>query len=109
VFDLHPEAPKAVGATACSRQGFKFAPAAREIADQLALEGETRHPIEFLRLSRFAAGRRTQCETAAAASSDTSVSVWKRSSSNGAISSGVLPVATSSASVQPTTGAALKP
>ena len=50
-----------------------------------------------------------QWETAAAASSDTSVSVWKRSSANGAISSGVLPVAASSASVQPTIGAALKP
>ena len=50
-----------------------------------------------------------QCETAAAASSDTRVSVWKRSSANGAISLGVSPVATSSASVVPTIGAALKP
>ena len=51
----------------------------------------------------------SQCETAAAASSDTRVSVWKRSSANGAISFGVSPVATSSASVVPTIGAALKP
>ena len=50
-----------------------------------------------------------QCETAAAASSETSVSVWNRSSANGAIRAGVFPVATSSASVVPTIGAALKP
>ena len=37
------------------------------------------------------------------------MSVWKRSSANGAIRSGVLPVATSSASVTPTIGAALNP
>ena len=47
-----------------------------------------------------------QCDTAAAASSDTIVSVWKRSSANGAISDGVRPVAASSASVVPTIGAA---
>ncbi len=39
--------------------------------------------------------------TAAAASSDTSVSVWNRSSAKGAIRSGVFPEATSSASVTP--------
>ncbi len=50
-----------------------------------------------------------QWDTAAAASSETRVSVWKRSSAKGAISSGVRPVATSSASVMPTIGAALKP
>ena len=53
--------------------------------------------------------RQHQCDTAAAASSETSVSVWNRSSSNGAIRSGVRPVATSSASVVPTIGAALNP
>ena len=37
------------------------------------------------------------------------MSVWNRSSANGAIRSGVFPVATSSASVVPTIGAALKP
>ena len=37
------------------------------------------------------------------------MSVWKRSSANGAIRSGVFPLATSSASVTPTIGAALKP
>ncbi len=50
-----------------------------------------------------------QWETAAAASSETSVSVEKRSSAKGAISGGVRFVATSSASVVPTIGAALKP
>src|SRR5579872_5108732 len=50
-----------------------------------------------------------QCDTAAAASSEMRVSVWKRSSASAEMSSGVRPVATSSASVVPTIGAALKP
>jgi sarcosine oxidase len=40
--------------SACSGHGFKFAPAVGEIAADLALEGETLHPIEFLRLGRLA-------------------------------------------------------
>ena len=56
VIDRHPEADNVVIASACSGHGFKFAPAVGEIAADLALEGETRHPIEFLRLGRFAAG-----------------------------------------------------
>ncbi len=43
--------------------------------------------------------RPLQWLTAAAASSETRVSVWKRSIANGAMSSGVFPLATSSASV----------
>jgi sarcosine oxidase len=41
--------------SACSGHGFKFASALGEIAADLALDGATRHPIDFLRLDRFAA------------------------------------------------------
>ena len=54
VIDLHPDAENVVIVSACSGHGFKFAPAVGEIAADLALEGETLHPIEFLRLGRFA-------------------------------------------------------
>jgi sarcosine oxidase len=54
VIDLHPDAANVVVVSACSGHGFKFAPAVGEIAADLALEGETPHPIEFLRLGRFA-------------------------------------------------------
>ena len=55
VIDLHPEAENVVIVSACSGHGFKFAPAVGEIAADLAIEGDTRRPIEFLRLGRFAA------------------------------------------------------
>ena len=55
VIDRHPEAENVVIVSACSGHGFKFAPAVGEIAADLALEGETQHPIEFLRIGRFAA------------------------------------------------------
>jgi sarcosine oxidase len=55
VIDLHPEAENVVIVSACSGHGFKFAPAVGEIAADLALDGDTRQPIEFLRLGRFAA------------------------------------------------------
>ena len=38
----------------CSGHGFKFASAAGEILAELAMEGQTSSPIEFLRLNRFA-------------------------------------------------------
>jgi sarcosine oxidase len=55
VIDLHPKAENVVLVSACSGHGFKFAPAVGEIAADLALEGGTRRPIDFLRLGRFAA------------------------------------------------------
>jgi sarcosine oxidase len=55
VIDLHPQAENVVVVSACSGHGFKFAPAVGEIAADLALDGETSWPIEFLRLDRFAA------------------------------------------------------
>jgi sarcosine oxidase len=54
VIDFHPDAANVVIVSACSGHGFKFAPAVGEIAADLALEGETSHPIDFLRLGRFA-------------------------------------------------------
>jgi sarcosine oxidase len=44
-------------ASACSGHGFKFASVIGEILADLALDGATRHPIEFLAASRFAAAR----------------------------------------------------
>jgi len=56
VLDLHPAAPNVAFASACSGHGFKFAPVVGEILADLALEGGTPQPIEFLRLGRFYQG-----------------------------------------------------
>ena len=37
----------------CSGHGFKFASVVGEILADLAIDGSTRHEIEFLRLDRF--------------------------------------------------------
>jgi|ERR1700674_533855 len=53
VIDLHPEHR---GVTLCggfSGHGFKFAPVIGEIGADLALDGGSRHEIEFLSLQRF--------------------------------------------------------
>jgi sarcosine oxidase len=50
VIDLHPDAPNVVVASVCSGHGFKFAPVIGEILADLALVGDTAHPIDFLRL-----------------------------------------------------------
>ena len=57
VLDVHPECPAVVLGAGFSGHGFKFAPVVGEILAELALEGDTNHPIEFLRLSRFAQRR----------------------------------------------------
>ncbi len=57
VLDVHPECPAVVLGAGFSGHGFKFAPVVGEILADLALEGATQHPIEFLRLSRFAQRR----------------------------------------------------
>lgn len=57
VLDIHPEYPAVVLGAGFSGHGFKFAPVVGEILAELALEGDTKHPIEFLRLSRFAQRR----------------------------------------------------
>jgi sarcosine oxidase len=54
LLDLHPDCPQAVVAAGFSGHGFKFCSVVGEIIAELALTGETRHDIAFLRLARFA-------------------------------------------------------
>jgi sarcosine oxidase len=53
VLDRHPESERVVFGAGFSGRGFKFCSVVGEILADLALEGETRHDIEFLRLARF--------------------------------------------------------
>jgi sarcosine oxidase len=53
VIDVLEEDPRRVIACGFSGHGFKFAPVIGEILADLALEGETRHRIEFLSRQRF--------------------------------------------------------
>ena len=53
LIDLHPESRLAVLGAGFSGHGFKFCSVVGEILADLALDGETRHDIGFLRLSRF--------------------------------------------------------
>lgn len=54
VIDRHPAHPNLVMCGGFSGHGFKFAPVVGEIAADLALDGGTRHDIDFLLLKRFA-------------------------------------------------------
>ena len=54
VVDHHPECSHAVIACGFSGHGFKFAPVMGEALADLAVEGKTDWPIDFLGLSRFA-------------------------------------------------------
>ena len=54
VLDIHPESPAVVLGAGFSGHGFKFATVVGEILTELALDGKTQQPIEFLGLSRFA-------------------------------------------------------
>jgi sarcosine oxidase len=53
LIDRHPEAASAVVGAGFSGHGFKFCSVVGEILADLALEGQTRHDVEFLRLARF--------------------------------------------------------
>ena len=53
VLDLHPDAGNVAFASACSGHGFKFASVVGEILADLALDGDTRYPIGFLRVGRL--------------------------------------------------------
>jgi sarcosine oxidase len=55
VIDTLPRLPGVVYASACSGHGFKFGSVVGEILADLALTGQTAHPIGFLAASRFAA------------------------------------------------------
>ncbi len=54
VIDRHPEHAQLVICGGFSGHGFKFAPVVGEIAADLALQGGTRHDIDFLSVRRFA-------------------------------------------------------
>lgn len=53
ILDRHPVHPQVVLGAGFSGHGFKFASVVGEILADLATEGKTHHPIEFLRLGRF--------------------------------------------------------
>jgi len=55
VVDRHPELPNFVFAAGLSGHGFKFVPVLGRALADLALDGGTELPIEFLSLKRFAA------------------------------------------------------
>ena len=54
IVDRHPQHPNLIMCGGFSGHGFKFAPVIGEIAADLALDGGTRHDIDFLSLKRFA-------------------------------------------------------
>lgn len=54
LVDRHPESDRVVLAAGFSGRGFKFCSVVGEILADLALDGETRHDVGFLRLDRFA-------------------------------------------------------
>ena len=56
VIDVHPEYPQVIVAAGFSGHGFKFASVMGEVLSDLALEGKTKQPIDFLRLHRFHGG-----------------------------------------------------
>lgn len=53
VIDRHPEHANLILCGGFSGHGFKFAPVVGEIGAELALDGGSRHRIEFLSLQRF--------------------------------------------------------
>lgn len=53
VIDHHPDHANLILCGGFSGHGFKFAPVIGEIATELALDGGSRHGIEFLSLRRF--------------------------------------------------------
>jgi sarcosine oxidase len=55
VIDRHPAHSNVILCGGFSGHGFKFAPVIGEIAAELALEGGSRHQIDFLSLKRFGA------------------------------------------------------
>lgn len=53
IVDRHPEHPQVVFGAGFSGHGFKFTSVIGEALAELAAEGVSRHPIEFLKLARF--------------------------------------------------------
>jgi sarcosine oxidase len=54
IIDRHPRHPNVTIACGFSGHGFKFASVVGEILTDLATEGQTKLPAQFLGLSRFA-------------------------------------------------------
>jgi glycine/D-amino acid oxidase-like deaminating enzyme len=54
IVDRHPQHPNIVFAAGLSGHGFKFTPVLGKALADLAVDGETDLPIEFLSISRFA-------------------------------------------------------
>lgn len=54
VVSPHPDYPQVSIACGFSGHGFKFAPVLGEVLADLAIEGHTKHPIDFLSVQRFA-------------------------------------------------------
>ena len=50
IVDMHPHFPQVAFAAGFSGHGFKFAPVIGEVLADLALEGTTNAPVEFLRI-----------------------------------------------------------
>jgi sarcosine oxidase len=57
ILDKHPRHPAAILACGFSGHGFKFMPIIGEILADLAVSGETSHPIGFLGIARFVVPR----------------------------------------------------
>ena len=53
IVDRHPSFPQVIVIAGLSGHGFKFTPVLGEIAADLVIDGETTHPIDFLRMDRF--------------------------------------------------------
>jgi monomeric sarcosine oxidase len=58
LLDFHPESSRVVFAAGLSGHGFKFTSVLGEVLADWALQGETRHPVDFLSLRRLAASTR---------------------------------------------------
>jgi glycine/D-amino acid oxidase-like deaminating enzyme len=54
VIDHHPDDHNVIVAAGFSGHGFKFASVVGEILAELAVDGSSRHEIEFMRLTRLA-------------------------------------------------------
>lgn len=58
LLDFHPESSRVVFTAGLSGHGFKFTSVLGEVLADWALQGETRHPVDFLSLRRLAASTR---------------------------------------------------
>ncbi|HVX11163.1 MAG TPA: N-methyl-L-tryptophan oxidase [Pirellulales bacterium] len=53
IIDHHPSFPQVIVVAGLSGHGFKFVPVLGQVAADLAIDGTTDLPIDFLRMSRF--------------------------------------------------------